>query len=364
MGTITLRKQRDGAVKYRAQIRIKKNGVIVYTESRTFIKQATAKAWMRDREIELELPGAIALQKHKGMTVGDVLKAYREDVGEHGNFGRSKMMMLKQLEGMMDYGELATLSATSLTAADLLAHVKRRRSQGAGAATVNNDLIWLRIAFKYVRRAKNIPLPLEAIEDAVESARAVRLIGRPKRRDRRPAPEELELLDKHFSQQSFRKDGTSPPMRLIMWLAIYTCRRQEELCGLLLADMDRESSSCMVRDMKHPDGSAGNNKVARMSEQAWQVVDAILRDFPSSDKKRLLPFDSKSVSASFTRACKLLGIEDLRFHDLRHEGCSRLAEDGATIPQIQQVSLHESWSSLQRYVNLSPIRLRRVEFRG
>ena len=25
-------------------------------------------------------------------------------------------------------------------------------------------------------------------------------------------------------------------------------------------------------------------------------------------------------------ACKHLGIEDLRFHDLRHEGCTRLAE--------------------------------------
>ena len=39
--------------------------------------------------------------------------------------------------------------------------------------------------------------------------------------------------------------------------------------------------------------------------------------------------------------------------DLRHEGITRLAEDGLTIPQIQQVSLHESWESLRRYVNLS-----------
>ena len=48
----------------------------------------------------------------------------------------------------------------------------------------------------------------------------------------------------------------------------------------------------------------------------------------------------------------MLDIRDLRFHDLRHEGATRLAEDGATIPQIQRATLHDSWSSLQRYVNL------------
>lgn len=48
---------------------------------------------------------------------------------------------------------------------------------------------------------------------------------------------------------------------------------------------------------------------------------------------------------------KLLGIDDLHIHDLRHEACSRLAEDGWTIPQLQSVSLHDSWASMQIYVD-------------
>lgn len=32
----------------------------------------------------------------------------------------------------------------------------------------------------------------------------------------------------------------------------------------------------------------------------------------------LVPCNGKSVSAAWTRACKVLGIKDLRFHDLRH----------------------------------------------
>jgi hypothetical protein len=39
----------------------------------------------------------------------------------------------------------------------------------------------------------------------------------------------------------------------------------------------------------------------------------------------------------------------LHFHDLRHEGISRLFEMGRTIPQAASVSGHRSWASLQRY---------------
>lgn len=68
----------------------------------------------------------------------------------------------------------------------------------------------------------------------------------------------------------------------------------------------------------------------------------------------LLPLSGKMISKNFTDACRLLGIEDLRFHDLRHEAATRLSEQGLTIPQMQQVTGHESWSSLQRYVDVSP----------
>jgi len=48
----------------------------------------------------------------------------------------------------------------------------------------------------------------------------------------------------------------------------------------------------------------------------------------------------------------LLGIDDLHFHDLRHDGISRLFEMGKTIPQAAGVSGHRSWSSLKRYSHL------------
>lgn len=74
------------------------------------------------------------------------------------------------------------------------------------------------------------------------------------------------------------------------------------------------------------------------------------------DENLILPLNPKSLGKEFREACKMLGIDDLRFHDLRHEGCTRLAEQSFTLPEIQKVSLYDSWSSLQRYVSVKATR--------
>jgi integrase len=51
----------------------------------------------------------------------------------------------------------------------------------------------------------------------------------------------------------------------------------------------------------------------------------------------------------------MLDIKDLKFHDLRHEGVSRLFELGKTIPQVASVSGHRSWQNLQRYTHIRTV---------
>ena len=69
---------------------------------------------------------------------------------------------------------------------------------------------------------------------------------------------------------------------------------------------------------------------------------------------RVFPYNSKSIGANFTRACRLRGLKDLHFHDLRHEATSRLFERGYDIPEVAQFTLHESWTTLKRYTHLRP----------
>ena len=78
---------------------------------------------------------------------------------------------------------------------------------------------------------------------------------------------------------------------------------------------------------------------------------AVIQSMPRAAPK-IFPYSTDAISATFTRTCRFLGIDDLRFHALRHEGISRLFEMGRTIPQAAAVSGHRSWTSLKRYTHI------------
>jgi integrase len=262
----------------------------------------------------------------------------------------------------MDKQDIANLDAAKLTTAQLIDHVKARNAAGAAPATVNNDVIALRVTFKYARRAWGMPLNLSVIEDAAEVLRESRLIGKAKTRDRRPSADELERLGAYYRMRwASRPRKHFAPMYLVLWFAIYSARRLDEICRLRREDFHEESGTYRVFDLKPPDGSDGNNKEAVLPPKGWEVVRDIMRIIPDRDG-RLIPCCTDIISARFGEACKILGIEDLVFHDMRHEAASRLAEDEYTIPKLQQVTLHESWASLSIYVILPARRDRRVDY--
>ena len=122
-------------------------------------------------------------------------------------------------------------------------------------------------------------------------------------------------------------------------------RATAQIVTIRWADLDKDR--ILVRDMKHPNEKSGNHVWCDLVPEAVSYIESM----PKVDE-RIFPFTSEAVSASFTRACKKLGIEDLHFHDLRHDGVSRLFEMGKTIPQAASVSGHRSWQNLKRYTHL------------
>ena len=148
----------------------------------------------------------------------------------------------------------------------------------------------------------------------------------------------------HFARVHEHRPS-SLPMQKIVTFAIFSTRRQEEIT--LLRWDDLEGDRILVRDMKHPGDKIGNNVWCELTPEASQIIQSM-----NHDDERIFPYSTDAISAAFTRACKFLGISDLRFHDLRHEGISRLFEMGRTIPQAAAVSGHRSWNSLKRYIHI------------
>lgn len=356
MATITQRRRKDGSVRHVATIRMVVNGQ-PHVESRTFDRKPMAVAWASDRERSLrENPGTLQSRDHARITVGEMLTRYLEERQATEPMGRSKLQHIQFLSRQ----PIASHPALKLDGADYVAHVRERRLQGAGASTVMNDLIWLRVIYRYARTVWRIPVSLEAIDDAAELCRHERLTKRSQRRNRRPFPDELRRIAEYFLEKE-RHRGRGPaqkmPMYQIMWFAITSCRRQSEIFDMRWEDMDLENRAWLIRNVKDPDGSAGNHKWMHITDDFREVL-LSLSQAKSSKGAPVFPvsgavfdYKPKTVGTAWTRAMHVLDIADLHFHDLRHEGCSRLAESGLSIPEIQQVSLHDSWGSLQIYVN-------------
>ncbi len=124
-------------------------------------------------------------------------------------------------------------------------------------------------------------------------------------------------------------------MHKVAVFALFSSRRLEEITRLTWSDYEPHNARILVRDMKHPGEKAGNDVWCELPSQAMQVIDTMPRQ-----EKHIFPYTTDAIGAAFTRACKLLGIDDLHFHDLRHEAVSRLFEMGRTIPQVASVSGH------------------------
>lgn len=333
MGTIVVRKRKDGTSYYTAQVTIKSRGK-VHREARSFDRKQAATAWTVRREEELRKPGALD-RAGKDPKLGDVVGRYLQEAEK--KIGRSKAQVLKTV---LKY-DLAEMRCSEITSADVVSFAKALR---VSPPTVQHYLSHLGSIFRLARPAWGYPLDRQTVSDALVATKDLGLTSKSRHRDRRPTLGELDRLMEHFGAVKTRLPS-SIPMQMIVAFAIFSTRRQEEIVSIKWTDY--EGNRVLVRDMKHPGDKIGNNIWCELVPEASAIIEAM----PRRDD-RIFPHTTHAISAAFTRTCRLLGINDLHFHDLRHEGISRLFEMGLTIPQVANVSGHRSWQSLQRYSHL------------
>lgn len=346
MATIRGRKKADGSTRYTAVIRIRRGKTIVYREYKTFAMRTAATSWARHREVTLEQPGALDKVNHGAPPIAELIRWYIDNFEHISKWQRSKQAHLQFLE----HHEIGKMNSLTLTSTDLVKHVRARRAEGAGPSTVGNDLIWLGVVLRAAKNVRGLPVQPEIVQVARQACSELRLTGKSRKRARRPTSLELEQLRDYFAHRDRR---ARIPMQAIMEFALTSARREAEITRLQWRDNDERNRTGMVRGAKHPTKKEGNHRRFKYTAEAWSVVLAQPRK-----SEFIFPYDPKSVGAAFTRACQVLGIEDLRFHDLRHEATSRLFELGYQIHEVAQFTLHDSWNELKRYANLRPENLR------
>ncbi|NNU70395.1 site-specific integrase [Rhizobium sp. WYCCWR 11152] len=353
MGTIAERRRKDGSKSYTAQIRIKRDGKLAHTEAQTFDRKPAASAWLKKRETELSQPGALDRIKVDDKTLSDAIDQYllesRKDIG------RTKAQCLE----LIKKHPLASKPSSSIVSADIASfasdlrngwvpedeeEAKERKPQ-----TVANYMSHMGAVFAIAKPMWGIPLNEQEFKDAAKVTKRLGIISKSEERSRRPTIKELDLILAYFADRSISTPQSMPMVKVILF-ALFSTRRQDEITRIKWEFYDPHHKRVLVEDMKHPGSKKGNNRWCDLTPEAQAIIESMPRKKPE-----IFPYSADAISANFTRACKLLGIADLHFHDLRHEGISRLFEMGWDIPHVATVSAHRSWNSLKRYTHIRQV---------
>lgn len=347
MGTITERKRNDGSSAFTAQIRLKRDGQ-THTEAKTFDRKKEAEVWLIRREGELAKGIPDTTIKSIRELISDYATTY--DGPKNSCFRSLMNLIATNVETGQPRYAFADTNAITIKTAEVLDWIKIRTKE-VKPATVKFDLAQLRGILVSAKTEHGLNIPIDQFEAAVSYASKKGWCAASQRRERRINDDELNQILHHFTT----RHGTIP-MHDITLFALHSCRRLEEIMRLRWDDYDPQKKIILVRDIKHPKKKEGNNCYARLTDEAMAIIDR-----QPKGNERIFPYLHKSVGRCFYNVVRLLGINDLHFHDLRHEGVTRLFEKGYAIHEVALFSLHRDWTTLQRYTHLRAENVRDIK---
>ena len=153
--------------------------------------------------------------------------------------------------------------------------------------------------------------------------------------------------------------GNSPEwLRETVSFALHTGLRQDELLSLEWNRVNLFRKTILIQKTKN-----GKPKTLPLNKIALDVlnqrsnVKSIRNDlvFFSRNGKKIY---SNNLRQSFYAVLRKVGIDDFKWHDLRHTFATRLAQAGVDIYKISKLLGHEDIKMTQRYAHHCPDSLR------
>jgi integrase len=124
--------------------------------------------------------------------------------------------------------------------------------------------------------------------------------------------------------------------------AIETAMRAGEICGLMQKNINLSDRTAKILQTKN-----GHPRTVPLSSEAIRLIKR-LEPWPGD--RPIFIVSSGVLSTMFKKAVKLTGIENLTFHDTRHEATTRLAEIFDVL-ELARVTGHRDIKQLMTYYN-------------
>ena len=147
------------------------------------------------------------------------------------------------------------------------------------------------------------------------------------------------------------KENSSPNLKPIITHALNTGMRRAEILGLTWNQVDLEARMIKVERTK-----SGRVRYIPINDDLFKQFLKLKSDNGESPFVFLNPETKQpflDMKTPFKRACRISGIEGMRFHDLRHTFASRLVANGIDIETVRDLLGHHSIVVTQRYVHSS-----------
>ena len=214
---------------------------------------------------------------------------------------------------------------------DFIAGVAETKRKESTASTANRYLAMIRAI---LRRA--------ALEwDWIDKPPRIRLYPEPKRRVRWLTPEQarklLAELPEHLGD--------------MVRFSLATGLRQRNVAGLEWSQVDVQRRAAWI----HADQAKARKAIAvPLNDMAAEVLQRQAGKHPQF----VFTFRGRPIvqvnTKAWTKALKRAGIEDFRWHDLRHTWASWLTQNGVPLNALQEMGAWQSAEMVRRYAHLAP----------
>lgn len=307
MATFRKRKNSWRAEVYRKGIR----------KSETFATRAAAIAWATSVEADIiaEKRGEIP-----NKTFDDLLVKYRDDVAAHKRGERWERLRIELLrrDTKLSGIKLREFNATHAAA------WRDRRLKEVSAASVRREWTILshmaNIAVKEWHWLHENPF------------KAVRRPPPAKSRDRRPTAGEIKALMHTLGYERHGDvDTKTARVGAAFLFAIETGMRAGEIAGLTADRVDLKARTAKLAETKN-----GHARVVPLTTEAVRIIEQV-----QGAASTVFQLETSTIDALFRKAKKRALIENLTFHDSRHEAITRLSKKLDVLDLARMVGIRD-----------------------
>lgn len=261
-------------------------------------------------------------------TFKDVIERYLREVSPTKRGAVIEEFQLRRLRRH----PIALRPLRALKAADLGAY-RDERLKEVSAGTVLKEFSHIGVILELCRREWGLI--------KTNPARDVRMPREPKARTRR-----LEARYQEAERLLAACRAAVNPMLLpIVELALETAMRRGELLSLHWERIDLDRRTALLPETK--------NGYARVVPLSWHAVSVLQSLGPTARGPVFGSLTGEAVKRAFIRAVRRAGLEDFRFHDLRHEATTRLFEKGLQMMEVASITGHRDPRKLRGYTHLA-----------